>query len=596
MRFVLVGVLISLHVEPSVARAQEAPFQAVWADGTRTTSDQPLMWIGKGPRPEMGQSSPLTGSNPLRRLRSTALVRQPYLGGRIELIGGDRVTGRVVEFLPASTVGPNRPDCLVVEPVSAPDEPVPDLPARLRIPIERIRRIVWEERTSHPYRPNSLLYRDGRQVSFRALRWLPGEVRLLVEQGTESISWDDIAEVHLAERDPWEEYADQTAVTTPDGIARLVRLETPSGLRVTASVERLRVTGDVAKAESQLFLLHPAWSLDPISIPQRLVLAQTFFAPHEVPLSNFEPSGYLHRAALAGGWKQWRADADVQGDPLVAGNREFGWGFGVHGSAELQFDLPISARSLRTSLGLDRAAGDGGCVRARIYFGTNQQIGKLQGKPLFESPPIIGSSTTLDTGRLELRPSGPINRLVLECDSLPFDRPPNTDPLDVRDVFDWLEPLVELDPALLKAQLTKHAASLFVREHRWTIAGTYGDAWRWQTHWYSNRCGLMIEALKRPLTVSRSVMLPADAEAIIVYGGTTDDRGGTVKASFMVAGKSQAEGNVTVITDPTRPPEVRLVIPSTLRGREVRCDLVFQGTTEVLHLDIRGIRVVGATP
>jgi hypothetical protein len=594
MRTFGITLLILLVVAPVARAADEvAPFTATWSDGSQTDSAEPMIWLGHE-RPQLGKMSPLFGGNMLRRLRTTALVRQAYSGGRIELVGGDRLTGRVVEYLSEATSGPARPACLVVEPVLAPDEPVADVPPRIRVPIERIRRVVFEERTPRPYAPNTLVYRDGRQMSFRSLRWAPGEVRLLVEQGVENVGWDDVAEVHLAERDPWEQYADQLAILSPDVGARLVRLETPSGLRVTSSLERLRVTGDVAKPESQVFLVHPAWSLDRFSLPQRLLLAQSFFLPHEVPLSNFEPSGYFHRAALAGGWRQWRADADVQGDPLASGGREFGWGFGVHGHAELQFELPVSARAFRTRLGLDRAAGDGGSVQARIYFGPNQAVDAVQGKPLFESPPLVGSAAVVDSGRLELRPTaGRANRLVLVCDALEFDRPPNTDPLDVRDTFDWLEPLVELDAAYWKATIVSHAASLFVREHRWTIASPYGDAWRWNNHAYGERYGLIIEAIKRPLVVARNLTVPPETESLVVHAGVPDERGGKVVVKLQVNGKVQSEAAVPLMTDPTRPPALRLPVPANLRGREIRFELVFQGTTEVLRVDVRGIETPG---
>jgi len=43
------------------------------------------------------------------------------------------------------------------------------------------------------------------------------------------------------------------------------------------------------------------------------------------------------------------------------------------------------------------------------------------------------------------------------------------------------------------------------------------------------------------------------------------------------------------MSDPSRPPALRLPVPSSLRGREIRFELVFQGTTDVLRVDIRGI-------
>lgn len=594
---VVVAALIvaSVATWSSAQAADEPPYVAVWSDGSRTSFPTPLEWIAKEANPTLPGKTPLVGDNPLRRLRNISLPRPTYFGSRIELRGGDRLTGRVVEFLPEAADGMDRPACLVVEPLTAPDRPTPDVPIRLRVPVERLRRVVWEERTPRPLRPNTLFYRDGRQTSFRSLRWAPGGVRLLVEQGTDEIGWDDIAEVHLSEGDPWEEYADRLAVLSPDGAARLVRFDTTAGARLTASIERLRVTGDVSKPESQLFVVQPAWSLDPLTIPQVIIAAETFFQPWEVPLSDFEPSAYLHRAALAGGWKQWRADANVQGEPLVALEKDYGWGFGVHAHSELQFDLPISARAFRTQMALDRAAGDGGCVKARVFFGSNFAAGALAGRPLYESPAIVGSAAPLNSGRLELRPTAANpNRLVLVCDSLPYDRPAGSDPLDVRDVFDWLEPLVELDAALLKAKTDEHAVATFTREHDAQVVGTYGQAWRLVNHGYGNEWRSVVAMLQKQLTMTRTLEIPADADALVLWVGMAGDKGGPAKLTVACDGMSLVDSaksttsNLAVVGDARNPPQLRFLLPAALRGREIRCEISVQATTDGGKIDLRG--------
>ncbi|MCE9608046.1 MAG: NPCBM/NEW2 domain-containing protein [Planctomycetia bacterium] len=579
-----------------VRAADEPPYVAVWSDGTRTPSPTPLEWIAKEANPSLGQRSPLVGNNSLRRLRNITLPRPTYFGSRIELRGGDRLTGRVVEYLPEEADGLDRPACLVVEPLTAVDRPMPDVPVRMRVPVERLRRVVWEERTPRPLRPNTLFYRDGRQTVFRSLRWAPGGVRLLVEQGTEEIGWDDIAEVHLSEGDPWEEYAGRLAILSPDGAARLVRFDTTAGARVTTSTERLRVTGDVSKPESQLFVVQPAWSLDPLTIPQAIVAAQTIFQSSEAPLSDLEPSGYVHRAALAGGWKQWRADANVQGEPLVAVDRDYGWGFGVHAHSELQFDLPISARAFRTQLALDRAAGEGGCVKARIFFGSNFAAGSLPGRPLYESPAIVGSAVPLDSGRLELRPvAAKPNRLVLVCDALPYDRPAGSDPLDVRDVFDWLEPLVELDAAMLKSKVDEHAVASYTREHDARVAGSYGQAWRLVNHGYGNEWRSVVAVLQKPLVVSRTLAVPADAEALVVRAGAAGDKGGPTTLKITCGGTPLVEApSVPTMADPRNPPVLRFALPTSLRGRELRCEFSFQPAGEGCKIDLRGATFIKA--
>lgn len=591
-----------------VRAADEVPqYVAVAADGTRTPSPTPLEWIAKEANPTLRGQTPLAGNNPLRRLRNTQVGRPTNVGSRIELRGGDRLPGRVVEFMPEATDGMDRSACLVVEPFTAPDRPMPDIPVRLRVPVERLRRVVWEERTPRTFRANSLYYRDGRQTVFRSLRWVSGGVRLLVEKGTEEILWDDIAEVHLGDGDPWEEYADQLAIVAPDGAARRVCFETSAGARLTASAERLRVTGDVSKPESQLFVVQPAWSLDPITIPQVILAAETFYQPTEVPLSDLEPSAYLHRAALAGGWKQWRANANVQGASLAtiepaSGTsqanleRDYGWGFGVHAHSELQFDLPISARAFRTQMALDRAAVDGGCVKARIFFGSNVGAGSLPGRPVYESPAIVGSKTPLDSGRLEIRPvAARPNRLVLVCDALPYDRPPGSDPLDVRDVFDWLEPLVELDGAMLKGKIDEHAAATFTREHDTRIVGTYGQAWRMVNHAYANEWRSVVAVLQKQLVMTRMLQIPADAETLVLWIGTAGDKGGPTKLKVSCDGMTLGDPLVVAVSsDPRNPPQLRFALPAVLRGRELRCELSLQPAGDGCKIDLRGATFVKA--
>ncbi len=593
-RLCLVGLFASLCAAGHAA--DEPPYSAVWNDGSRSTSPTPLEWIAKETSPTLPGKTPFAGGNQLRRLRNVTLPRPTYFGARIELRGGDRLTGRVVEYVPAADDGMDRPASLLVEPLTAPDRPIPDVPIRVRVPVERLRRVVWEERTPRTLRPNTLFYRDGRQTSFRSLRWAPGGARILVEKGTEEISWDDIAEVHLSEGDPWEEYADRMAILSPDASARLVRLDTTAGARLTVSTERMRVTGDVSKPESQLFVVQPAWSLDPLTIPQAIIAAETFFQPWEAPLTDLEPSAYLHRAALAGGWKQWRADANVQGEPLVVEEKDYGWGFGVHAHSELQFDLPVSARAFRTQMALDRAAGDGGCVKARVFFGSNVGAGTLPGRPLYESPAIVGSVKPLDSGRLEIRPTAAKpNRLVLVCDALPYDKPAGSDPLDVRDVFDWLEPLVELDAAALKTKVDEHAAASFAREHGVKITGNYGQAWRLANHGFGTEWRSVVAVLQKPLVMTRTLQVPADAEALVVWIGTAGDKGGPTKVKLTCDGTTLPDNpTVAQAGDARNPPMLRFPLPPAMRGREIRCELAIQPTGDGSKIDLRGATFIKA--
>lgn len=589
--FVLFLTVVCFTSAVRAADDDDLHYEAVWLDGTREAVKAPLQWVARETAPQLAGKPVLEGSKRLRRLHQIGSAVPSRVTERVELIGGDRLTGRIVSYLPESTEGHDHPASLVVEPQPAVDEPIPDEPARVRVPIERLRRVVWSESTPRPFRPGTFFYRDGRRTTFRSLRWGAESLRLLVEQGVEEVAWDDAAEIHLPARDPWEEYADQLAIVAPEGPATLVAFETPGGTRVTTPLGRLRATGDVNRAESQTIALQPAWSLDPIVLPQRLIAAATFFAEHELPLSNYEPSAFVHRPVLGGGWNQWRADQNVQGGLLGVDDAIFGWGFGVHAYATLEFDLPPWARGFRTGAALDRAAGDGGCVRARIYFGPLQTAAAVTGRPLYESPLIIGSTKPHDSGRLELRPvPGRPNRLVLQCDSLAGEAvPPQADPLDLRDLFDWLEPIVDVDPAMLRAAVNKHAASLFVREHHWVVQGSYGEAWRWDQAWVGSQRRRVVTTGKGPLVLTRTLTFPAECEAVIFPIAALGEASGPVIASLRVGDKAIGGARVAGNTDPARPRNVLFAIPAELRGREQRCELSFTAEKAGMQIDFYGL-------
>jgi hypothetical protein len=590
-RLLLIGCIVLLA--PPLLRAadeEELRYEATYVDGTREAVKKPPLWIARENEPELNGKPILTGAKPLRRLHMLGTAALARVAERVELIAGDRLTGRVVDYLPEVTEGVNRPACLVIEPILAADEPLPDEPERIRVPLERIRRVVWEESTYRPYRPGAFFYRDGRRTTFRSLRWESGKLKLLLEQGIEEVAWEDAAEVHLPERDPWDEYVDQLAILMPQADGRIVRFETPGRTRITVSPKQIKASGNVSDADSQKFDVHPAWSLDPIAIPQRLSASQTFFAPHELPLSRFEPSAYVHRSILAGGWNQWRADANVQGGVLAAAEREFGWGFGVHAYAALQFDLPATARYFRTTAALDRSAGNGGTVRGRVFFGSTQTADNPGGKPLVETPVLIGSTQTFDSNRLELKTQpGRPNRLVLVCDSVPNESAASADPLDLRDVFDWLEPIVELDPALLKTEIAKHAASLFVRRHRWVVQGPYNEAWRWEVVGPSGRKRQVVEALKSPLVLTRTMSIPADCVAIRIHAAAVDGTAGSTRLLLQSAGKKLDEEPLPTGGDPLNPPKERYFVDKEFRGREVKLEMVLTPSKPGLRLDFYGV-------
>ncbi|MGC3972270.1 MAG: hypothetical protein QM775_34505 [Pirellulales bacterium] len=184
-----------------------------------------------------------------------------------------------------------------------------------------------------------------------------------------------------------------------------------------------------------------------------------------------------------------------------------------------------------------------------------------------------------------------MNRLSLVADALPYERPTGSDPLDVRDVFDWLEPTIELDEAALQASVAKHAASVFVREHGWVIAGAYGETWRLANFGFGNQWRNVVEVIKSPLSISRNVTVAADAEALVVRGGAVGQPASATKLKLLVGGNQTAEVDLPTFADAKNPPTLRLPLPPGARGRSVKCELVFTTTQQNLRIDVRGISV-----
>src|SRR5262249_39795282 len=153
----------------------------------------------------------------------------------VEFFGGDRLPGQVVEYRTGQE-SPYRksPACVVVTPAAAVDWPDAKRLGGLPVVARWLRRVVWHAREDDRYRPGTLLYNDGRHIEYRAVRWSKNAVRILLEQETREVPFDEIAELHLPRPAPWEAWFDQLAALTPDGSGLVMQVETGDGVRATA--------------------------------------------------------------------------------------------------------------------------------------------------------------------------------------------------------------------------------------------------------------------------------------------------------------------------------------------------------------------------
>ena len=159
--------------------------------------------------------------------------------------------------------------------------------------------------------------------------------------------------------------------------------------------------------------MQPAWTQEVLSVAHRQIRLRTFASAQELPLSWLPATASRHHGVFSSSWSEPQIDQNVQGGLLRAAGQPYGWGFGTQADHELEFNLPTSARTFRTRIGLDQLRSGGGW-RGRVVIG---------GTTAFESPLLVGSTRTVDSGTLPIGATAP-RRLVLVADAAAKDRPP----------------------------------------------------------------------------------------------------------------------------------------------------------------------------
>jgi len=275
----------------------------------------------------------------------------------------------------------------------------------------------------------------------------------------------------------------------------------------SVKAQRAAALGAGGSVETWYHILQPVWSLDPLRVQFTSIHTHWSFAPREVPLCRVRPASRLSPPFLPG-----RTNRNSAGRLLRSGDDEYAWGFAVHAYSELRFPLPKCASAFRTRIGLDCVVGSGGCARGRVY------IGSIGGKCAYESPLLVGSEKTVDTGRISLGlpPAGP-RLLVLQADPAERDSPPGADPLNIRDKLDWLDPLLELDSAALAEQVRLQAGAVLAASSGWALKLEQGGVYTWTSRLDktptrdAQRFRTMLQVRKQPMTIRREMKVaPAD--------------------------------------------------------------------------------------
>lgn len=450
----LIWLLLGLLVPASAAMAQRpSRFEAKLRDGSMITGDALANWHAADAMPTLDGRPLLEHDNPLVWLRDRQLTPGDPPAAFVELFSGDCLPGIAVEYRESPSAVPEQQSPhWVVRPTfvwrgpRSPDE------LSVRVRARFVRRIVWQRRTASQYRPGTAFLRDGSSIPFRAVRFDGQQASLLAQDAVRRVALAEMAELHFPQRDFWEDYLDELAVLGPDPHARLLQLETDDGLIATTALDRLTVFawGGAEQWQNWAHGVQPAWALDVLYVPCAHVAVRRLFVPTDVLLSRVSPTGVGQTASATIATWPPQLNRNVLGQRLHSGGREFGWGFGVHAPSQLRFPLTPLGVALRTELGLDRIVGPGGCIQGII------RVGDPASPPLFQSRVLVGSADTQNAGRLGLPAASEIERtLSLVVDPAHDQRPPGADPLDIRDCADWLEPVLELDPDRLRAEIRR---------------------------------------------------------------------------------------------------------------------------------------------
>ncbi len=601
MRFSLVilwvfGICLACNALHAEVRPR---FVALLENGERIEGKTLSDWYSATHNPGLNNRKLFDNGKQLVWLRDRHLYPAPAPKAYVEMHNGDRLPGNVTSF-PRET----RPDLAQELPYVA-VRTVADTGKKgssgkrrvdVRVYEKFIRRIVWTHRGSERYTPQVCYFRDGREVKFRAARFLEsGAIVLLLESGRRTVFADEIAELHMPARDPWEVYCEELAGLGFDEKTRLMQFDATDGTIITSTKQRFDAlsTGG-SKSDNWWHALQPVWSPDMIWVHNATIWAHRSYLPQHFPLSRILPDVERKDSGLSRrGWYP-RLNKSAQGDPLASAHEDAGGGFGVHGATELRFRLPTMARSFRCRLGLDQAAGDGGCVIGRVF------IDQVSGKPAFQSPHIVGAGQVHGI-HVPIPNDQKSHELILQIDEAHQGRPAGSDPLDIRDLANWFDPVVELDLNELRARVAKHRRGFVRAWSSWDLV-TRGDGeFKLATVWDTHESGkehhqLCVLAEKQNLSLRRKLKIGPRDEYLMVATSVFSGDNDRPHIEVRINGLPLAEMQTPLRHGGDKYPRPLAVSVKAYRGQTVDVELIHHAGKKEIPVWWRSIYLIDHPP
>ena len=490
------------------------------ADGTELTASGIGQW-NDGRRLRVAGRSLSDPKNPIRLVRNTRLA--PKLRGpRVYFTNGDVLPGLVTGYArrlralaqPAGLTVAMQPPLRQMKWGSSP----------ILVRPHRVKRIVLTPTASGPYRPGTILFANGKRLSFQALRWRLGRLRLLTEGGVRTVKLEDLAEIHMPAVDITQEVINDALGPSPSPDSPVVRITTANGAVLTFRAAMMINRGS---GRGYMYGVQPSWSIPTIEVPRSIVCSYSFRRWDEIPLSLLPGETVAAKSFTGSVWK-WRRNLNVRGGQLRVGAIAGDLGIGTHSYSAVAFDLPRGAKELSFLVGLDRGVGAGGCVKVKVCRDS------ARGEVLWQSGFLRGRGKPVFVGPLKIKGA---KRLVLVTEFAHAGRPEGADPGDIRDEVDWLMPTLRIDPKSLQA-LARIPLKDFPGLREWSPGDAdptdcrYGARWNVDFLRWDPRVVMSI----RPagLTLTRKVLITPDTELLRM--SATAARGKTHNITLQVDG------------------------------------------------------------
>jgi hypothetical protein len=251
----------------------------------------------------------------------------------------------------------------------------------------------------------------------------------------------------------------------------------------------------------------------------------------------------------------------------------------------LRFSLPKFANAFRSRIGLDNVVGPGGCVRARVH------VGSPKGKPAYESPLLIGSKKTVDTGRISLKlpPTGP-SQLILQADPVDRDAPGGADPLNIRDKLNWLDPRLELDIPGLQEQIGRQIGLLMAASPGWRLPVDRSGGYIWTTYFDEEvkpggRCfWTMLQAGPKPLSLRKEMTVgPADKWLAVFLGLPSGENPAPDAVTLRVGGQQVPSRKIPLRQTWQERPAPLVYSLQQFKGKKITLELIQPAGGKPLH-------------